>query len=327
MKSKWQIWGSAALAAALLMGGCAKKDDAKMAEMQKQLDEANKKLAEAQAAEGGTDGGKAAAAAQGSGAPGGAAGSGGAGGGKAAGASPALAKQVDANKSAIDQNKQAIANNKDAIATNKGAIEENKKGISANKEAAARAQATADEAKKAAIRPVHTLPAGYAIKVRTSSEISTKRASTGSQWEGTLEDDMEIDGYIVAPKGSTVEGTVSNADPGGRVKGVASIAIRLTRVLTPEGRAIPIRTGAETATAKSSAKKDALKTGIASGIGAAIGAIAGGGKGAAIGAGAGAAGGVGMTMATRGEAASFPAESLLTFSLSSPVTVEERKQR
>jgi hypothetical protein len=329
MKANWQILGSAALAAALLLGGCAKKEDAKMAEMQKQLDEANKKLAEAQAAEGGTDGGKATAAAEGSGASGGQAGS-----GKAAGASSALAKQVDANKSAIgqnkaaiEQNKQAIANNKDAIATNKGAIEENKKGIAANKEAAAKAQATADEAKKAAIRPVHTLPAGYAIKVRTSSEISTKRASTGSQWEGTLEDDMEIDGYIVAPKGSTVEGTVSNADPGGRVKGVASIDIKLTRVLTPEGRAIPIRTAAQTATAKSSAKKDALKTGIASGIGAAIGAIAGGGKGAAIGAGAGAAGGIGMTMATRGDSASFPAESLLTFSLSSPVTVEERKQR
>jgi hypothetical protein len=327
MKSIWQIAGAGTLALGLILGGCAKKDDAKMAEMQKQLEEANKKLAEAEG--GAKAGGETSVApggegASGSAAPGGAKGSAGSG----------LSKQVSANKDAIAANKDSIAANKAAIETNaknidtnKAAIDQNKQGIAANKEAAAKAQATADEAKKAAIRPVHTLPVGYQIQVRTAGEISTKRSSTGSAWEGTLEDDMVIEGYTVAPKGSTVEGTVSRSDPGGNVKGVASIDIKLTRVLTPEGRAIPLRTAALSAMAKSSTKKDVTRGAITTGIGAAIGAIAGGGKGAAIGAGAGAAGGVGMAMATKGSPASFPAESVLTFALSSAVTVEERKQR
>lgn len=310
----WTLRFSAPMvvALALMSSGCAKKEDPKVAELQKQLEEANKKLEEAkqpaEQPESQAPAPKAAPKAKS------------AAGGKSEGVGQAVNKQVDANKAAIEQNRSAIE-------SNKAAIEQNKQGIAANKEAAAKAQATADEAKRAAIRPVHTLPAGYQVKVRTTSEISTKSAATGSQWEGTLEDDIEVDGYIVAPKGSTVEGTVSNADPGGRVKGVATIDIRLARVLTPEGRAISIRTNAQHAEAKKTVGKDALKTGIGAGIGAAIGAIAGGGKGAAIGAGAGAAGGIGVAMATRGDAASFPAESVLTFALSAPVTVEERKQR
>jgi hypothetical protein len=319
----------AGLSLALVLAGCSKKQDetaAKLEKMQKQLDETKKQLEEAKKQD---ESSKTASAGQ-AGTPVAA---------KTGGPSTSsLAKDLEASKkagsAAINENKQAIAANKSAIEANKSAIEANKQEIAANKQgiadnkaAAERAQATADEAKRAAIRPVHTLPAGYQIAVRTAGEISTKTSSTGATWEGTLDRDIEVDGYIVAPRGSTVEGVVANADPGGRVKGVASIAVRLNRILTPEGRAIPIRTNSVSETAKSSAGKDALKTGIASGVGAAIGAIAGGGKGAAIGAGAGAAGGVGVAMATRGDAARIPAETVLTFALAEALTVEERKQR
>lgn len=59
-------------------------------------------------------------------------------------------------------------------------------------------------------------------------------------------------------------------------------------------------------------------------IGAAIGAIAGGGKGAAIGAGVGGAAGAGTVLATRGEDASLPSETRVTFRLKNPVTITER---
>ena len=71
--------------------------------------------------------------------------------------------------------------------------------------------------------------------------------------------------------------------------------------------------------------RDAKRTGIAAGAGAVIGAIAGGGKGAAIGAGAGAAAGVVANMATRGQAAEIPTETLIEFTLSAPATVVFRK--
>jgi hypothetical protein len=105
---------------------------------------------------------------------------------------------------------------------------------------------------------------------------------------------------------------VAASDQGGRVKGRASLSLRITEITGAHGP-IAVRTGTVGFVAKGTKKKDAMMVGIGSGIGAAIGAIAGGGAGAAIGAGAGAgAGGVGV-LATRGAPAVVPSESLLTF--------------
>lgn len=174
--------------------------------------------------------------------------------------------------------------------------------------------------------PVRTLAAGTKIAVRTVGAVSTKTSQPGSTFEATLAEPLEVDGYLVAAKGAAVEGVVTNADPGGRVKGVATISVALRSIVLQDGNRLPIKTGSVGREAKTSKGKDAMKVGIASGIGAAIGAIAGGGKGAAIGAGAGAAGGTGVVMATRGEPATIPAESLLTFTLSAPVEVKVGKK-
>jgi len=173
---------------------------------------------------------------------------------------------------------------------------------------------------------VHTLEAGTPIAVRTVGAVSTKTSSVGEVFEATLSEPLVSDGYVIAPKGARVTGVVTSADPGGRVKGVASISVGLRSIQLADGRTLDIKTGSTSRTAKQSKGKDAMKVGIASGIGAAIGAIAGGGKGAAIGAGAGAAGGTGVVLATRGEAAVIPAETALNFKLSAPVTVEESKK-
>jgi hypothetical protein len=59
-------------------------------------------------------------------------------------------------------------------------------------------------------------------------------------------------------------------------------------------------------------------------LGTLLGAIAGGGKGAAIGAAAGAAAGAGVQVLTRGKTVRVPAESVLTFRLDQPVTLQRR---
>ena len=110
------------------------------------------------------------------------------------------------------------------------------------------------------------------------------------------------------------------SDPGGKVKGKASISIALTSIAGKNGP-IAVSTSAHQALAKSTVKKDVGRGAIMTGAGAAIGAIAGGGKGAAIGAGIGGAAGVGTAMMTKGAPAEIPAESPLTFTLKSPVTV------
>ena len=58
------------------------------------------------------------------------------------------------------------------------------------------------------------------------------------------------------------------------------------------------------------------------GLGAALGAVAGGGAGALIGAGAGAGAGTIRAAATGKKNVGFPAETLLTFALRAPVSIE-----
>lgn len=159
------------------------------------------------------------------------------------------------------------------------------------------------------------------IRVRTTNAISTKTATPGTTFEATLAEPLEAAGRVIAPKGAVVTGRVAEADPGGRVSGVASLTVRLTDLQLAGGRNIPIRTNTVRRLAPKSKKDDAVKVGVASGIGAAIGAIAGGGKGAAIGAAAGAGAGTGTVLATRGEPAVIAGESLLTFRLAGPVEI------
>jgi hypothetical protein len=97
----------------------------------------------------------------------------------------------------------------------------------------------------------------------------------------------------------------------------------LTGLHTTGGNFVEISTNSISREAKATKGKDATKIGIGSGIGAAVGAIAGGGKGAAIGAAAGAGAGTGVVLATTGDPAVIPSETVLVFELRSPALVSQ----
>ena len=166
-----------------------------------------------------------------------------------------------------------------------------------------------------------TIAAGTPIKIRTLTTLSTKETQTGERFTANLAAPLVVDGKTVAPRGAQVEGRVVDSDPGGRVKGRATISVRLTQLRVGD-RNVTIETRAIAREAHATKRKDAVKVGIGAGIGAAIGAIAGGGEGAAIGAASGGAAGTGLVLATHGDPAVIEAESVLTFKLSMPVTVE-----
>jgi hypothetical protein len=172
---------------------------------------------------------------------------------------------------------------------------------------------------------IATFKEGTALAVRTMSTISTKTAKQGERFMATLAEPLQDGSWVVAPAGSRVEGQVTSSDPGGRVKGVASLSVALTAINLADGRQVNISTRPVARDAPSTKKKDAAKVGIASGVGAAIGAIAGGGKGAAIGAGVGAGAGAGTVMATRGAAAEIPSETVIRFTLSQPLSIQEQR--
>jgi hypothetical protein len=166
-----------------------------------------------------------------------------------------------------------------------------------------------------------TLPAGTSIPVRTTAELSTKSVKNGSVFDALLERDLVVDGTTLAKAGAHVGGVVVSSDPGGRVKGVASLSVAARSIAGVGGNTLTVKTESYGVDANTTKGKDAARTGIAAGAGAVIGAIAGGGKGAAIGAGAGAAAGVGANAATRGAPAVIPTETLIEFKLSAPAKV------
>ena len=169
------------------------------------------------------------------------------------------------------------------------------------------------------------IPAGTAIAVRTTTAMSTKTSQTGDSFAGSLAEPIVIDGVVVARRGSAVSGAVVNSDPGGRVKGKASLTVDVKSIRTTDGQAIPVSTSAFAQEATSAKKKDALKIGGGAALGALVGGLAGGGKGAAIGAAAGGGAGTGLVLGTRGNAAVIPAESVLHLTLAAPVRVTERE--
>jgi hypothetical protein len=113
---------------------------------------------------------------------------------------------------------------------------------------------------------------------------------------------------------------VVESDDGGKVKGRARLVLQVSAI-EANGRTRKVQTNTYTVVAKGTKKEDAMKIGIGSGVGAAIGAIAGGGKGAAIGAAAGGGAGTGVVLATKGDPATIPAESVVKFRMSASVRI------
>ena len=172
-----------------------------------------------------------------------------------------------------------------------------------------------------------TLNAGMSIPVRLIDGLSTERNNTGDAFTGTLDQPLVVDGLVIAERGARVEGRVTESDKGGRVKGVASLSVQLTRVHLSDGQTINVQTDGFEQKADSSHKTDAAKVGAGAAIGAIIGALAGGGKGAAIGAGVGGGAGAGDVALTRGKPAAIASETVISFRLSAPLTVTERQRQ
>ncbi len=170
----------------------------------------------------------------------------------------------------------------------------------------------------------YTLKAGTPLSVFTTAPISTESVASGDTFTVVLAKAIADGDWVIVKEGARVEGTVVESDPGGKVKGVASMTLTLRKLTLADGRVIELDTSTVSQEAKTSKGKDAKKIGIGAGIGTAIGAIAGGGKGAAIGAAVGGGAGTAAALSTRGDPAVIPTESELKFTVSTPVTITKK---
>jgi hypothetical protein len=169
-----------------------------------------------------------------------------------------------------------------------------------------------------------TIAAGTVLPVRIGETISASHNQSGDSFLATLDQPLVVDGFVIAERGSRLEGRVVEAEPAGRSRGNSHLGIELVKLSTSDGQHVQIHTASYKKEGTSSAGNDAAKIAGGAALGAAIGGIAGGGKGAAIGVGAGAAAGVAGVMLTRGKPAEIPVETRISFRIADPVTITER---
>jgi len=165
------------------------------------------------------------------------------------------------------------------------------------------------------------IPSGTKLQVRLQNPLDTAVNKSGDTFRAILDKDVEVDGKVIAARGSILEGKLSQVARSGRIEGRASMALQLTNLQVGD-ESYPIQTEILSFQADSTKKQDATKVGVGAGLGAVIGAIAGGGKGAAIGAAAGAGAGGATVAATRGKEIQLAAEHKLNFALSHDVSVK-----
>jgi hypothetical protein len=164
------------------------------------------------------------------------------------------------------------------------------------------------------------IPAGTVLTVTTGSALSSNKSQTGQTFLATLAQPIGVGGKPAIPAGSTASGTVLVAKAKGKVKGEGQLTLTLTSI-SVNGHTYPIQTDNFDSTVKGKGKRTAVATGGGAAGGALIGGLAGGGKGAAIGAGVGAAAGFLGGTFTGNKQVEIPAESALSFTLQSPITL------
>jgi hypothetical protein len=178
--------------------------------------------------------------------------------------------------------------------------------------------------KPAALPPVakfreYTVPEGTVLHLTLDTAVGSDTSRIEDRVDATLNDAVQIDGVGVLPAGSAVRGSVTEAQPAGKVKGRASLAIRFESI-DARGENYPI-SAAIAMEAASTKKQDITKIGIGAGAGAIIGGIIGGGKGAAAGAAIGGGGGTAVALMTEGKPIELARGASVRVTLSKPVEV------
>jgi hypothetical protein len=166
-----------------------------------------------------------------------------------------------------------------------------------------------------------TLKPGTFVSVRINQALSSDHNQQGDAFTATLDRPLVVDGIVVAQRGQTLAGRVSEAQKAGRVKGVSHLGVQLTDLTVADGQQVPIQSALVTRQGRTSEGRDAGAIAGTTGVGAIAGAAAGGGAGAGIGAGAGAAAGIIGVLLTRGQPTIIYPEQLLTFQIEAPVTI------
>ena len=166
-----------------------------------------------------------------------------------------------------------------------------------------------------------TIPAGTQITVRMVETVDSEKNHAGQTFRAAVDNPIQVDGKMVVPRGAEAIGRLVDVEQAGRLRGSSKIALELT-AFNFDGLSVSVQSNTHQEVCSSQGKDTAKVAGGGGLLGAIFGALTGGKKGSVIGAGLGAAGGTVVQAVRGGEQIYIPAESLLLFTLQSPVTVD-----
>ncbi len=170
-----------------------------------------------------------------------------------------------------------------------------------------------------------TIAPGTFVTIRLNQVLSSDHNQQGDAFSATLVKPVVVDGLVVADRGQTILGTVSEAKKAGLVHGTSRLGLELTDMTLVDGHQVPVHTSFVSRNGSTSVGRDAVGVGTTTAVGAGVGAAAAGGSGAAIGAGAGAAAGVLGVLLTRGNPTFVYPEQVLTFRVENPILISTER--
>ncbi|NQZ27979.1 MAG: hypothetical protein HRT55_16870 [Colwellia sp.] len=154
-------------------------------------------------------------------------------------------------------------------------------------------------------------PIGTRIVVRTNTAINSKKHKAGHKFTVRLEADLVSNDVVIASRGSTVYGVITQAKQSGRLLGKTSLMLTMTDIML-NNQMKPIQTSAIKALTEGTGKSTVSRTARL----AAIGGLANGSDGAKNMAKVG----VGVSLLTSGNSINIPAGTLLEFQLTQPLS-------
>jgi hypothetical protein len=176
---------------------------------------------------------------------------------------------------------------------------------------------------------------GTLLRARINQALSTTSTVEGSRFTASLTEPILNKGRVIMPIGSVIEGTVTEVRSGRRISGRAALHLEPRDVTLPDGTHYVIHAQLIDTDQYDNSKvdregtllrKDHPKTtlaamSVATGGAAAAGAMLGGGVGALVGAGIGASASTVLWLKENRQEA-LPKDSLLVFSLTTPMIVK-----
>jgi hypothetical protein len=166
-----------------------------------------------------------------------------------------------------------------------------------------------------------TIPAGTTVTVRLADTIGTDRSHPGETFRAKVDAPVLVNGRVAVPQGAEAIGRITSVNQPGRFRGRPVLLVELT-ALNFNGQSIPLLTSSHQEAGNSRGKQTALYTGGGAAVGTVVAMIATGGVAILLGPTIGAAGGAAVQIVRGAQPLRIPAESLMQFTVQSPVALE-----